>query len=162
MGFNLKIVPEGDDVTISFAGTLDETSQLPKFTDPVKGALRLDLQNLALINSVGIHKWITWMRQRDGKQKSMVLAKCRPIIVNQINILKGFLPDYAVVESFYVPYCCESCGYDEEKLLARGIDFDDRSQFSFPSERKCPSCGGILGLDIVEERYFHFIMKKGA
>lgn len=162
MSLKVQITTEGDDVTIAFAGILDETSQLPELTEPIKGQLHLDLDNLTLINSMGIHKWITWMRHRSNMQKSMILSHCRPVIVNQINILKGFLPDYAVIESFYVPYSCEDCGFDEKILMTRGKEYDDQRQVRYVTEKPCPSCGGSLHLDIVQERYFKFITKKSA
>ncbi len=162
MSLKVHITTEGSDVTIAFEGILDETSRLPELSEPVKGELRLDLEKLTLINSMGIHKWITWMRHRTNMQGSMVLVNCRPVVINQINILRGFLPDYARVDSFFVPYSCENCGFDEKLLLKRGVEYDDQRQVQFATEKACPSCGGVLGLDIMHDRYFKFMNRKSA
>jgi len=162
MGLKVHLTTDGPDVTIAFEGVLDETSQLPELSDHVKGVLRLDLENLTLINSMGIHKWITWMRQLTNLQGGMILLNCRPVVINQINILRGFLPDYARVDSFFVPYSCENCGFEEKLLLTRGVDYDDQSQVKYVTEKTCPACSGVLDLDIMHQRYFNFINKKSA
>jgi predicted RNA-binding Zn-ribbon protein involved in translation (DUF1610 family) len=162
MSLKIHITSEGPDVTIAFEGVLDESSQLPELSEPVKGVLRLDLEKLTLINSMGIHKWITWMRHRTNMQASMVLFNCRPVVINQINILRGFLPEFARVDSFFVPYSCENCGFDEKLLMTRDVDFDDQRHVKYAMEKTCPSCGGVLALDIMHQRYFNFIHKRSA
>ena len=111
---NLKIhtFQEPDVLTLRFEGILDETCELPEFQSSINGRLTVDLEKLAMINSLGCRKWIQWIRTLPPSL-TVTLKNCSPVVVNQINILSGFIPARAVVESILVPYYCAVCDLDD-------------------------------------------------
>lgn len=154
MSLKVHIHPQGDNIQLRLAGALDESALLPAFPEGVAGRLIVDLENVTMINSMGIKKWVDWtktIRANGG----MRLIKCSPAAVTQINILHGFLPAGAAVESFFVPYHCDHCGHEEAFLWTVGSALPEDS-------RSCPACHDMMDIDIIRERYFSFLNKKSA
>lgn len=161
MSFTAKVSTQGKDLLMSIEGVMDENCELPAIPAGLSGELRIDLQKLLLINSLGARKWVTWILRGAEAKGGVVLLNCPAVFVHQINILAGFLPDFARVESFYAPYYCDSCGFEDSVLYVRGKDFD-ANESRIPESRPCPSCGGQEEFDMVLERYLKFIYKKTA
>ncbi|MBX3021572.1 MAG: hypothetical protein KF799_07835 [Bdellovibrionales bacterium] len=162
MSLTIKITNVGRDVHLSLEGVLDENCQLPEFPEVIQGELEICLEKLTMINSLGCRKWAHWIRAQAKTKGGVSLVKCSPAIMNQINILAGFLPEYARVDSFYVPYYCEGCGYEDRVLLTRGHEFDTTGLISFAEEVPCPGCKAIMAMEVLRERYFKFLARKGA
>jgi len=159
----LKIKLESADKIqiVKMDGDIDENAKFPPVdTEGIKQFI-LDLKQVSTINSAGIREWIRWI-EKIPTQIEIAFRHCPRPIVDQINILKGFLPNNAEVESFYVPFYCERCGKRENKLYHRGIDFTKGSVDSPPKikleppedceEKECP-----IELDVLEPKYFGFL-----
>ncbi len=149
--------PEGS--VLHFNGCVDERARFG--TVPVPGPnLIFDLGGVALINSLGIRGWVNWMREM--RDKSFTFRRCSKAIVDQINVLEGFLPPTSFVESFFVPYHCDACGGGEQILFRHGEEFEkgtaDRSgRVSPPTGAECPKCRARMEMDVIESKYFRFI-----
>lgn len=161
MSLNSKTEKKGLDFFITLAGVIDENAVLPKFPE-VEGRLYIDLDQVTMINSIGCRSWLQWFRQDVRAKGGVSLVKCSPAIVHQINILSGFLPKGARVESLYVPYHCDECGHEDQKLLVYGTDFTDSELLNELSDRLCGSCGALMSPDVIVNRYFRFLSKKAA
>lgn len=85
-------------------------------------SLTLNLQKVTFINSIGVKNWIIWMMSAPANCK-IELHHCPFVIISQINMVQGFLPKTARVQSFYAPYVNED-GKELVKLLTRGVDYE--------------------------------------
>ena len=159
---NLKIDSDGGAVTQKWnlEGTIDEDSAFP--VEPLAGVHRLVLnfEGIKTINSCGIREWIRWQQQIPP---SMVMEfhNCPKPIVDQINLVKGFLPPQAEVKSFYVPYYCEETDFEQNVLFRYGVEFQD-GQVMAPNDVVDPKTGDSMEMDVIEEKYFHFLKKPRA
>lgn len=158
MAHNVVFKKNEDQLEIQIEGTIDEDTHFSH--DALKGAkvLVFDFSEVRAINSCGIREWIKWIKPFD--QSSITYRKCPKIIVDQINMIDGFLPPTALVESFYVPYYSDSTGEEKQVLFSQGKEFDEMGV-------KCPnnivdSKNQPMEIDVMESKYFKFLKKKIA
>jgi anti-anti-sigma regulatory factor len=162
MSLTVEATKNGNDVVLTLAGVMDENSVLPEFPSGVRGRVVIDLADVSMINSLGCRNWIAWIKGGATVPGGVALVNCSPAVVNQTNILIGFLPGYVRVESFFVPYYCEGCGREERILLTHGHEFDADGRLALVDEMPCPDCKAIMALDVIRERYFKFLFGKTA
>ncbi len=158
MSLSVHIAHSGTDVTITFNGMLDETCQLPEFSEPIMGRVEIHLERLHMINSLGCRKWAIWLRDKVKAKGGITLVKCSPVIVNQISILEGFLPTGANVQSFFVPYFCEKCSHEERVLFREGIDYAKGKPPKVNDHLDCPKCHASMELEVVPEKYLRYFL----
>src|SRR5205814_2168603 len=88
-------------------GSLTEMTDLRELAAQLPGqSVRLDLSKIARINSQGTLRWLHFMDALVGK--SIVLERCSPAVVEQLNCLKSFTGS-ARIASILVPYRCDRC-----------------------------------------------------
>lgn len=146
----------GAEVTVTFAGHIDEDAQFANLDLNGAGKVVVDLDGVSAINSCGIREWIKWIRTAPtGSQ--IVYRKCPKVIVDQINMVTGFLPDNGKVESFYVPYYSDASGDEKMILFKEGAEFKGGDLFP-PSEVK-DEAGEAMEMDVIEAKYFKFLKK---
>lgn len=162
MSLTIKITATGKDVYLTLEGVLDENCQMPEFREPILGKLEIDLENLTMVNSLGCRLWSQWIKGQVQARAGIHLVKCSPAIVNQVNILDGFLPANGQVDSFFVPYYCEGCGHEDRVLLSRGKEFDGEGLLSVSEDLPCPKCKAIMSIEVVKDRYFKFLAKRNV
>ncbi|GAB4010665.1 MAG: hypothetical protein Fur0010_03800 [Bdellovibrio sp.] len=144
----------GDQTNIQLSGIVDEDADFSKLKGIGTKEVVFDFQKITMINSCGIREWIQSLSNlKPGIRISYI--NCPQIIIEQINMVQGFIPKGASVESFYAPYFCESCDKEVKILLKRS----DVPQFKAP-EMKCPDCGDTMDFDAIESQYFNFL-KQG-
>lgn len=144
---------------LKLSGPLDEHTELPTLEGPVSDRLNIDLKDLANINSVGCRTWMNWIKTLKAKD-GIYLHNCPPHFISQVSILFGFIPDGVTIESFFVPYFCDSCGAEElVKVEAGPRDF---STFKIDDEIICPVCSALMHLDVVKDKFLAFWKKKSA
>lgn len=154
MSFSINKKSEGSSVVFEIHGNVDEDAN---FAAPDFGgatAIVLDLEKVTAINSVGIREWIKWVKSFPGTAKLSV-RRCPKIIVDQINMVAGFLPQGTVVQSFYVPYYADSSGNEKMVLFENGKEFKD-GKLNPPAEVKDDS-GEVMEMDVIEAKYFKFL-----
>ena len=154
--FQVDKKAEGGGLTVSLRGNIDEDAVLANIGFDGAQQITLDLDKVTAINSCGIREWIKWLRGAPGDAK-IIYRNCPKIIVDQINMVAGFLPDNAKVESFYVPYFNEESGTEKMILFRRGTEFKD-GEFNPPATVK-DETGQAMEMDVIEAKYFKFIMK---
>lgn len=157
MTFNVEWQRSGEDVRLKFSGVLDEEACLPEIKEPVTGVLEVDLEDLTMINSLGCRRWAEWIRKHAFARGGVRLLRCSPAVVNQMNVLHGFLPAHVRVDSFFLPYLCDDCGSEDRLLLTRGHEFDDQGAIRCSDVLPCRNCRAEMELEVVKDRYFQFL-----
>lgn len=152
--------------SIVLQGSINDTADFGAIPTEEVHQVHIDLDKVKYINSTGIKKWIMWTTQLKSKHKKveLFLSHCRQPIVDQINSVRGFLPAWATVKSFYVPFHCEVCNASDNYLYRLNHEYD-RNQKSSPfliahPKVKCPNCKTFMDQDFVAGRYFAFLMTK--
>ncbi len=152
--FDIKLGNNGDKLQVKVVGVIDEDVDFTVY--PLKGSqIEVDLKDLKSINSCGIREWIKWMGTASAAQIS--LHNCPKVIVDQINMVDGFLPANGKVQSFFVPYYSEDAGSEKSVLFSRGKEFND-GEVTAPSVVKDED-GNEMEMDVIESKYFKFITK---
>lgn len=154
MDFSIAKRTEGSELIFDIKGNVDEDAS---FTPPDIGSntlVTLDLEKVSAINSVGIREWIKWIKAFPPSVR-LTVRRCPKIIVDQINMVAGFLPQGTVIQSFYVPYYSDASGSEKMVLFENGKEFRDGELFP-PSDVKDES-GETMEMDVIEAKYFKFL-----
>ncbi len=152
---DVKMNKEGEKLNIQMSGVIDEDVDFLQYKLVGAQQISLDLNGILSINSCGIREWIKWIGS--GVAAQIVFNNCPKVIVDQINMVDGFLPTNAKVISFFVPYYNESLGVEKNVLFRYGSEFKEGS-LTPPSEVKDDS-GEVMEMDVIESKYFKFIKK---
>ncbi|MCH2534019.1 MAG: hypothetical protein MK008_06225 [Bdellovibrionales bacterium] len=148
---------DGDTQIIEVAGQIDEDANFSS-AELKSDKIHLDLSGIDAINSCGIREWIKWIKTAP-ESSQITYSKCPKVIVDQINMVAGFLPNNAQVESFYVPYYCDESGAEKMVLFESGKDYN-HGELNPPEDVKCDESGEEMEMDVIEAKYFKFL--KGA
>ena len=152
----ITVTKKGESVLLGLTGLVDESAAFPKvdFLGDSKVAI-IVWSGVNLINSMGIKEWVKWLATFPAGVK-IAYAHCPRIIVDQINMVDGFLPKNGTVLSFFVPYYCNDCSAVTNLLFTNGKEFT-AGNITAPETVKCTKCGKVSELDIMESKYFKFI-----
>lgn len=148
---------ESDATIIEVKGNIDEDANFNTIEFGAGAKFILDLNDVATINSCGIREWIKWIRTAPAGSQ-LTYRHCPKVIIDQINMVAGFLPENARVESFYVPYYSDASGSEKMVLFSEGTHFKDRNVFP-PEEVKDDTTGDAMEMDVIESKYFKFLLK---
>lgn len=154
--FDVKTENTDGKLTLKIAGTIDEDADFSQIATAGNTQIELDLEDLNSINSCGIREWIKWVGQTGAS--SIALVNCPKVIVDQINMVDGFLPVNGKVLSFFVPYFNEDVGSEKKVLFRYGNEFGDEG-VTPPKEVKDDD-GNLMELDVIEAKYFKFLGRK--
>ncbi len=147
----------GSDVVVTLAGHIDEDAQFTALDlSAASGKVVVDIEGVTAINSCGIREWVKWIRTAPNTSP-VVFKNCPKVIVDQINMVTGFLPENGKVESFYVPYYSDSSGNEKMILFEEGKQFNG-GEVKPPSEVK-DETGEVMEMDVIEAKYFKFLKK---
>jgi len=105
-----------------------------------------------MINSCGIRDWVEFQKNIDDSVQ-IIYQNCPQVIIEQINIIKGFIKEGGIIESFYAPY------YDEknDKEIKILITPDEVVDGKAPVKKN--EDGEELDFDEIELQYFNFLKK---
>lgn len=161
LGTEITVEQQPEVCVVKIAGEINENTSFPVITTNPDQELVLDLKGVVSLNSMGLRNWLAWVKQFKT-QTRLRFRFCTRCVVDQMNILQGFIPIGALVESFYVPYHCESCSHSEDVLAMRGKDFteataDARESILLPDERECLKCKDQMVIDTIPYKYFNFL-----
>lgn len=152
---DVKMEKASDTLKVHMVGTIDEDVDFSQFNIAGNPAIEVELSGLKSINSCGIREWIKWIGSAADAKISF--SNCPKVIIDQINMVEGFLPAGAKVESFYVPYYNDDSGSEKNVLFRYGTEFTD-STVTPPSSVKDDE-GNEMEMDVIESKYFKFIKK---
>lgn len=151
----VKMNKAGDQLSIHMNGIIDEDVDFTQFNLSGNQKIQLDLSGIRSINSCGIREWIKWIGTASGA--AIVYDQCPKVIVDQINMVDGFLPSNAKVNSFFVPYYNDESGSEKNILFRYGTEYKEGS-VQPPGEVKDDQ-GQAMEMDVIESKYFKFIKK---
>lgn len=154
MSFAIANQSEGEKLVLKVSGGVDEDANFQPVEMSAFKTVVLDVESVSAINSVGIREWIKWTKTFPAGIQ-VVIRKCPKIIVDQINMVSGFLPANTLIESFYVPYFAESTGTEKMVLFENGKEYKDGNLHA-PAEVKDDS-GEVMEMDVIEAKYFKFL-----
>ena len=159
-----KSTPQG--LTLVFEGSIDEDVKFPAIDPAIHPNVRIELQGVKTINSVGIREWLNWIRPLSEAAR-ITLVRCPKALVFQLNMVEGFLPKSGRVESFYVPYFCEKCDKEQNVLFTVGKEASagpagPAVNFDLAAAKLCPEAACELEMDASEAKYFQFLKKFGT
>jgi hypothetical protein len=153
----------GDSLQVVVSGYVGENAGLfdLNFTDIKK--ILIDVSGVNYINSVGVKNWITWLG-RFPKNVQIIYQRCPSLIISQVNMVAGFLPNKGIIESLSAPFVCPDCNTESSVLLTLGTDYeyaktpDGAYGFKRPKVL-CAKCKTPMELDVMESKFFHFLTK---
>ncbi len=153
-GFKMTQSKEGDVLKLSLDGHIDEESVFESLDLGGVSKISIDLGKVSAINSVGIREWVKWSKGLSAVPQIQI-ENCPKVVVDQVNMVAGFLPPNAKMESFFVPYYSDDSGEEVMVLFKRGEHFDDNGVR--PPEGLKDSEGNEMEIDVIEAKYFKFI-----
>lgn len=151
----INLNKEDSAIKIDISGAIDEDVEFSTFAISGANQLVLNLAGIKSINSCGIREWIKWLSQA-GNAK-IEYHNCPKIIVDQINMVDGFLPSSGQVMSFFVPYYNEASGEEKSVLFKFGSEFTKTGLSTVKSI--LDSAGNEMEMDVIEAKYFKFLKK---
>jgi hypothetical protein len=156
----VDVKQNGDILNISVSGYIGENAGLFDLNFTGVKKIVMDLSGVNYINSVGVKNWINWTG-RFLNALQVEFHNCPSLIVNQVNMVAGFLPNDGTVESLSAPFICDKCNREESVPLKRGVHYhyatmNEGYKFT-PPKVECPKCKGPMELDAVEAKFFNFL-----
>lgn len=149
-----KIDASGDDVIrIIFIGQVTEDAdftELLKELPPNKRYI-VDTHRVRRFDSTGIREWVRFMNRLATPGSDVVLDRCSVPMVQQLNMIAN-MGGHAKVTSIMVPYYCDACGKNSDKLLI----FEPGKDPEIEEEAPCPYCGEMMEFDDLPESYMAF------
>lgn len=153
MKFECKSAPSATGPVLSFIGHLTEDADLARIPLTPGVETTIDMAAVTGINSIGINAWIRWILNH--KTAELRLLNCPRPIVDQMNMVKGFVNDRVCVGSFFVPFFSPATGEEKNVLFTQGREFTTTGQVNIPSV--FDSKGNAMELDINPLLYFRFL-----
>lgn len=142
---------------LNFKGCIDEDFNFEQLVAEKHPKYLIDFNQVDMINSCGIREWILFL-EKLSKDSQIIYINCPQVIVQQINMVDGFLNKNSAVHTFYGPYYCEECDL-EKKALIKTADILKQNKLSAP-EVKCDTCQNPMEFDAHEKQYFSFLSKN--
>src|SRR5688572_23269192 len=88
---------------VVLSGEITEDADFSPLLLPTK-KLVIDLSQVTRINSSGLREWIEFVRSSNRAEVQLVLERCAPIVVTQLNMIWNFAGKDGQVRSVYAPY----------------------------------------------------------
>jgi len=137
---------------VSLGGIIDEDFKFDSFIDLTKKDLYIDLGKIVQMNSCGVRSLIGLIKNLSDKK--IAYTNCPCIFINQINMVKGLLPDYCRVVSFYAPYFSPITQEEIDVL----IETTEVAGGKAPA-KKHPETNENMQFDDLEDIYFKFLKR---
>lgn len=147
---------------LSFEGSIDENSDYSSIDAQFTDEVVFDFELVKHINSTGIKHWVNWITGVHNKnpQLKFTFVNCPKSIVDQINMVDGFLPPNSTIKSFKVPYFCETCEADKTYTFVMDREYKKEPNGNFSLDIPDKTCGKDdceMEPDVVEQKYFRFL-----
>lgn len=148
-GLKWNISRDGDRLVL--AGELTESTDLGAIlNETLSPPLVVDLGGVERINSCGLRAWIRLVIDLNAAGVPLILERCSPPVVGQLNLISNFVGKEGEVRSVFAPFDCSSCDQEHLELVHRHPDTP------VPRNIPCPSCGGSAEFSDLPDLYFSF------
>ncbi len=148
----VRVADAGSGIVIALAGAIDEHVEARDIVPRVAPHMVFDLDGISRITSYGVIHWLSAMKMLDGKEYAFV--RCRPSMVRQFNMIKGFGRQGKLL-TMYLPFFCASCKDEYEQLLDLTLNAQPVKTRTAPLSY-CPKCATAGEFDDAAETYFDF------
>ena len=138
----------------SLHGRIDEHSDFDRLTRELPlGGATLDLSGVRRINSVGTREWMDFLRGIG--ERPIVMVRCSPAIVEQLNAIANFR-GHATVRTVMAVFECDLCGSTKPIELDVSRQFSNGRLDALPAPA-CDACKVVMSLDDDPSHYFLFV-----
>jgi len=147
----LKIEPGDAEGHFMLSENIDEYMDFKLLDESSSSHLKLDLNQIRRINSIGIKLWSEKLTELQEKGKTITFTQCSEVVTQSCNIWPPFAKG-VTMESLEVTFQCESC----EEYVTKMVDGKVSSNSNRPLI-PCPQCGELMdfedegALDFLEE-----------
>ncbi len=148
----IKVEISGDQALAKLIGQINEDSDLSALENITAKTLILDLKEVSLINSCGIREWVEFQNQHFDFEQ-VIYENCPQVIIEQMNIVAGFIHKNGKIKSFYAPYFNEFTDEEVKILLTPQEVVDGKAPVKKDAEDR------ELEFDEIEAQYFNFLNK---
>ena len=153
---------DNNNTRLQFEGPMDEHSDYKQIQFDFTDEVIFDFDRVSHINSSGIKAWVQWQNsvQESFPRLRFSFINCPKPIVDQINMVEGFIPKNSVVRSFKVPYYCETCEADKSYTFVLGREYVQNDDGTFVLKvppNTCERSDCEMEPDVVEQKYFRFL-----
>jgi anti-anti-sigma regulatory factor len=147
-----EIVDDTERTRVVLKGDFTEATSFGDLLPAMVGRVDFDLSQVTYMNSLGVREWCNFLR--DASVQGYEFHACSIPFVLQASLVDDVLGK-GTVTSFFAPYHCPECDYQEDKLLQSAtILASDKNE---PPQFSCPSCSHTMELDDIPERYLAFL-----
>ncbi len=147
LSINTRIT--GEEAHVELIGVIDEDSTFDKVKNLKMNKFIFDFNKVSMINSCGIRGWIKYLQEIEGAEIKYI--NCPQIIIEQVNMVHGFIRKGIGVETFFAPYFCPNCDTEKKILLQNNEVFNFKAPI-----KQCNTCKMDLEFDAIEKQYFSF------
>jgi len=141
---------------VTFHRNLTDQVSFEGLAQQLAGRVVFDLQDVRLINSIGLQTWLRFLREIPD-DVTYHFVHCSVAFCTQASCAPTVL-GRGSVDSFFAPYLCPACDQEIEKELEAdaftGVDAPEPPKFT------CAGCGADLLFDDLPERYFLFLSNR--
>ncbi len=152
MGSDFRCDQDGGVLKLS--GVIDEHADL-SFFHSLSGHARVHLGGVRRINSYGVRAWIEAVR-RIPAGATYEFVECPPPVIDQMNMVRGFIGQ-GKVTSFFAPLACEEDDIEQDHLFY--VEACRAAGGKLPAVA-CPKCGKPMGIDDLEDQYLLFVREE--
>jgi len=138
---------------LTLEGVVDEFADVSFFAH-LHGRVVVHLRGVRRINSFGVRLWIDATRAIPA-DADVTFVEVSAVMVEQVNLVTGFFGQGRMI-SFVAPMACPGCSFTTDQLFAVADCPATEAGVRLPA-RRCPSCGGPLELDDIEEQFLAFL-----
>lgn len=156
----MQVNANGTSYQFIMEGAISEKSELYIYDIRDAKNIDVDMEKVTFINSIGVKNWIFWTAKIPSGC-AVRLHKCPFVIISQVNMVLGFLPKGARIESFYAPYISDD-GDEVTLPMLRGRDYEygqsgQAPKVNFPLEYVDPKTKKVMEPDFVVEKVSKFL-----
>lgn len=143
-----------NQLVVEFSGQIDEDSDFSKILSTNSSIYIFDFDKIKMMNSCGIREWINFI-EKLPKEAQIIYRKCPQVVIEQINMVQGFLRTGARIDSFYAPYYSEQ--KDEVMKILLKTEQVQNGKAPMMTD---PESQEELEFDAIEAQYFNFIKQQ--
>lgn len=147
----IKIDQKDQETTVYLIGVIDEDSNFDSIISLNANKYIFNFKDVSMINSCGVREWINFIEKIPASSQ-LIYQNCPQVVIEQINMVHGFIRKGAQVETFYAPYYSEK----EDQVKKILLHTKDITNGKAPSI-KDPQSEEVLEFDAIEAQYFNFL-----
>lgn len=153
--FTLEVAPGAELDLVTITGIIDENADLGPLGELGTRPIEVTMRGVRRINSFGVRAWIDVVR-RIPHSTRLHFVQCPPPVVDQCNMVAGFLGHGQLV-SFFAPMVCTECDEQIDQLFLTSACRDNGGKLP---ATPCPRCGRPMEVDDLEEQYLLFVRES--